>query len=186
MFWIVLQVARKYIDTTLITRFLELFDSEDPRERDYLKTILHRIYGKFMPHRAFIRKVRLFSVTWQHCKHCQTGHQQCLLPLYLWNRETQRHCWASGNPWEHYQRIRIAFERRAQAIPIKSTYSSAQAIRLLHSAIPPAAILLHYSIFGEGSKARGYCQSFHLYFHWHYLLTDLTDFERVDKVLAAY
>lgn len=38
------------------SRFLELFDSEDPRERDYLKTILHRIYGKFMPHRAFIRK----------------------------------------------------------------------------------------------------------------------------------
>ena len=91
-------MARKYIDTSLITRFLELFDSEDPRERDYLKTILHRIYGetdvrrygrdflqpaivtaaccvgqasscrtapnpnpkpytgKFMPHRAFIRK----------------------------------------------------------------------------------------------------------------------------------
>lgn len=39
-----------------LRRFLELFDSEDPRERDYLKTILHRIYGKFMPHRAFIRK----------------------------------------------------------------------------------------------------------------------------------
>ena len=32
-------------------RVLELFDSEDPRERDYLKTILHRIYGKFMVHR---------------------------------------------------------------------------------------------------------------------------------------
>lgn len=31
--------------------------SEDPRERDYLKTILHRIYGKFMVHRPFIRKV---------------------------------------------------------------------------------------------------------------------------------
>jgi len=29
---------------------------QDPRERDYLKTILHRIYGKFMPYRAFIRK----------------------------------------------------------------------------------------------------------------------------------
>jgi serine/threonine-protein phosphatase 2A regulatory subunit B' len=50
------KVARKYMDTALITRFLELFDSEDPRERDYLKTILHRIYGKFMPHRAYIRK----------------------------------------------------------------------------------------------------------------------------------
>ncbi|EER07352.1 Serine/threonine protein phosphatase 2A 57 kDa regulatory subunit B' beta isoform, putative [Perkinsus marinus ATCC 50983] len=35
---------------------MDLFDSEDPRERDYLKTILHRIYGKFMALRAFIRK----------------------------------------------------------------------------------------------------------------------------------
>ncbi|CAN1321792.1 Serine/threonine protein phosphatase 2A 59 kDa regulatory subunit B' gamma isoform [Linum perenne] len=29
---------------------------EDPREREYLKTVLHRIYGKFMVHRPFIRK----------------------------------------------------------------------------------------------------------------------------------
>ena len=36
--------------------FLELFDSEDPRERDFLKTTLHRIYGKFLGLRAFIRK----------------------------------------------------------------------------------------------------------------------------------
>ena len=35
-----------------VVRILELFDSEDPRERDYLKTILHRIYGKFMMHRC--------------------------------------------------------------------------------------------------------------------------------------
>lgn len=35
---------------------MELFDSEDPRERDFLKTILHRIYGKFLGLRAFIRK----------------------------------------------------------------------------------------------------------------------------------
>jgi len=33
-----------------------LFDSEDPRERDYLKTILYRIYGKFMALRSFIRR----------------------------------------------------------------------------------------------------------------------------------
>lgn len=48
--------AKKYIDHTFILKLLELFDSEDPRERDYLKTILHRIYGKFMVHRSFIRK----------------------------------------------------------------------------------------------------------------------------------
>merc|ERR1740138_1375289 len=37
-------------------KLLELFDSEDPRERDYLKTILHRVYGKFMALRSFIRR----------------------------------------------------------------------------------------------------------------------------------
>ena len=37
-------------------QLLTLFDSEDPRERDYLKTILHRVYGKFMSHRPFIRR----------------------------------------------------------------------------------------------------------------------------------
>ena len=35
---------------------LELFDSEDHRERECLKMILHRIYGKFLVHRPFIRK----------------------------------------------------------------------------------------------------------------------------------
>jgi serine/threonine-protein phosphatase 2A regulatory subunit B' len=37
-------------------KLLELFDSEDPRERDFLKTTLHRIYGKFLNLRAFIRR----------------------------------------------------------------------------------------------------------------------------------
>ncbi|XP_073205767.1 serine/threonine-protein phosphatase 2A 56 kDa regulatory subunit gamma isoform isoform X2 [Lepidochelys kempii] len=37
-------------------QLLELFDSEDPRERDFLKTTLHRIYGKFLGLRAYIRK----------------------------------------------------------------------------------------------------------------------------------
>lgn len=50
------KVAKKYTDQTFCYQLIELFDSEDPRERDYLKTILHRIYGKFMSHRSFIRK----------------------------------------------------------------------------------------------------------------------------------
>uniref|UniRef100_A0A8R1EFG0 Uncharacterized protein n=1 Tax=Caenorhabditis japonica TaxID=281687 RepID=A0A8R1EFG0_CAEJA len=37
-------------------KLLDLFDSEDPRERNFLKTVLHRIYGKFLGLRAFIRK----------------------------------------------------------------------------------------------------------------------------------
>ncbi|MBA0558421.1 hypothetical protein Golob_015439 [Gossypium lobatum] len=50
------KVAKKYIDHSFILKLLDLFDSEDPREREFLKTILHRIYGKFMVHRPFIRK----------------------------------------------------------------------------------------------------------------------------------
>lgn len=50
------KLAKKYVDHAFILRLLDLFDSEDPRERDCLKTILHRIYGKFMVHRPFIRK----------------------------------------------------------------------------------------------------------------------------------
>lgn len=50
------KVAKRYIDHSFVLKLLDMFDSEDPRERDYLKTILHRIYGKFMVHRPFIRK----------------------------------------------------------------------------------------------------------------------------------
>ncbi|XP_063047179.1 serine/threonine-protein phosphatase 2A 56 kDa regulatory subunit delta isoform isoform X1 [Engraulis encrasicolus] len=49
-------VAKKYIDQKFVMSLLELFDSEDPRERDFLKTILHRIYGKFLGLRAYIRR----------------------------------------------------------------------------------------------------------------------------------
>nr|VDC68605.1 unnamed protein product [Brassica rapa] len=50
------KLAKRYVDQSFVLRLLDLFDSEDPRERDCLKTILHRIYGKFMVHRPFIRK----------------------------------------------------------------------------------------------------------------------------------
>jgi serine/threonine-protein phosphatase 2A regulatory subunit B' len=36
--------------------FLQLFDSEEPREREYLKNILHRLYAKLVPRRKMIRK----------------------------------------------------------------------------------------------------------------------------------
>uniref|UniRef100_A0ABM5FHY8 Serine/threonine protein phosphatase 2A regulatory subunit n=1 Tax=Pogona vitticeps TaxID=103695 RepID=A0ABM5FHY8_9SAUR len=49
-------IAKKYIDQKFVLSLLDLFDSEDPRERDFLKTILHRIYGKFLGLRAYIRR----------------------------------------------------------------------------------------------------------------------------------
>ncbi|CAJ0584762.1 unnamed protein product, partial [Mesorhabditis spiculigera] len=48
--------GKKYIDQKFLVKLLAIMDSEDPRERDFLKTTLHRIYGKFLNHRAFIRK----------------------------------------------------------------------------------------------------------------------------------
>lgn len=50
------QIAKQYIDQEFILQLLELFDSEDIRERDCLKTTLHRIYGKFLSLRSFIRR----------------------------------------------------------------------------------------------------------------------------------
>ncbi|KAJ3366084.1 Serine/threonine-protein phosphatase 2A 56 kDa regulatory subunit delta isoform [Allomyces arbusculus] len=48
--------AKRYIDQHFVLQLLDLFDSEDPRERDFLKTTLHRVYGKFLNLRAFIRR----------------------------------------------------------------------------------------------------------------------------------
>ncbi|CAG9330485.1 unnamed protein product [Blepharisma stoltei] len=45
-----------YVTPSFIQDFLQLFDSEEPRERDYLKNILHRLYAKLVPRRKMIRK----------------------------------------------------------------------------------------------------------------------------------
>ncbi|KAF1375338.1 hypothetical protein PFLUV_G00218780 [Perca fluviatilis] len=50
------EVVTESIYPEAVFMLLELFDSEDPRERDFLKTILHRIYGKFLGLRAYIRR----------------------------------------------------------------------------------------------------------------------------------
>lgn len=49
-------LAKRHLDQRFVLQLLELFDSEDPRERDFLKTTLHRIYGKFLGLRAYVRK----------------------------------------------------------------------------------------------------------------------------------
>lgn len=45
-----------FITPSFIQDFLQLFDSEEPRERDYLKNCLHRLYAKLVPRRKMIRK----------------------------------------------------------------------------------------------------------------------------------
>lgn len=50
------KLLKRKLSGPFLLSLLTIFRSEDPREREYLKTILHRIYGKFMSLRSFIRK----------------------------------------------------------------------------------------------------------------------------------
>lgn len=50
-------VKKKVLDPPFVRSLLHLFDSEDVRERDFLKTITHRIYSKLTLRRALIRRV---------------------------------------------------------------------------------------------------------------------------------
>lgn len=49
-----------------------MFDSEDPREREYLKTILHRVYGKLLGLRAYIRK-QINNIFLRYHTHTRSG-----------------------------------------------------------------------------------------------------------------
>lgn len=51
-----MKLLRTYINQKFVSEFLELFDSEEPKEREYLKNILHRLYSKLVPRRKLIRK----------------------------------------------------------------------------------------------------------------------------------
>lgn len=54
------RLAKRYIDRFFVQQLLNLFDSKDPREREYEKFILHCIYGKYMMHRPFIAINNIF------------------------------------------------------------------------------------------------------------------------------
>lgn len=51
-----LQWAKPLYDVQLAIRLMNRMDGEDPREREYVKTIVHRIYGKFLALRSPIRR----------------------------------------------------------------------------------------------------------------------------------
>ncbi|KZV20944.1 serine/threonine protein phosphatase 2A 57 kDa regulatory subunit B' beta isoform [Dorcoceras hygrometricum] len=68
------KVLSEYIDHPFILRLLTLFQSEDPRERDFLKNVFHRIYSKFLSSRSFMRKAMsdvllnyVFDTEQRHC-----------------------------------------------------------------------------------------------------------------------
>lgn len=47
---------KNFITPLFIHNLLELFNSEEPQEREFLKTVLHRTYAKLIPRRKIIRK----------------------------------------------------------------------------------------------------------------------------------
>eukprot|EP00050_Salpingoeca_kvevrii_P003373 m.223266 g.223266 ORF g.223266 m.223266 type:complete len:560 (+) comp10822_c3_seq1:1940-3619(+) len=71
-------IAKQYIDQSFVFQLLELFGSEDPRERDFLKTTLHRVYGKFLSLRAFIRRT-INDIFFQFIY--ETGHHNGIAEL---------------------------------------------------------------------------------------------------------
>jgi len=50
------KLAIAHITNSFISNLLDLFDSEDPREREMLKSTVHRFYTKFVTVRPTIRK----------------------------------------------------------------------------------------------------------------------------------
>ncbi|KAJ1436330.1 Protein phosphatase 2A, regulatory B subunit, B56 [Sesbania bispinosa] len=50
------KVLREYIDHSFLHNLLALFQSEDPRERESLKNVYHKIYSKFISDRSMMRK----------------------------------------------------------------------------------------------------------------------------------
>ncbi|KAL4465207.1 hypothetical protein ABPG74_001921 [Tetrahymena malaccensis] len=54
------KILMKYISKKFIHQLLELFDSNEPREREYVKNLYHRLYGKLVQKRKTFRKAISF------------------------------------------------------------------------------------------------------------------------------
>ncbi|PUZ71765.1 hypothetical protein GQ55_2G340400 [Panicum hallii var. hallii] len=50
------KALRNHVDRAFLSGLLALFGSEDPRERDRLKTVYHQLYSKLTGERAFMRR----------------------------------------------------------------------------------------------------------------------------------
>lgn len=60
--------AKRQFNIEFISRFTDLFDRDDAREREYVKTLLHRIYGRFLSYRSMIRRMmahRFYEVIYE-------------------------------------------------------------------------------------------------------------------------
>ncbi|PON45053.1 Protein phosphatase [Parasponia andersonii] len=65
-----------FVDHHFLVRVLPLFQSEDPRERESLKNVYHRIYTRFTFYRSFMRKAMtnvFLNYVFETEKHCGIG-----------------------------------------------------------------------------------------------------------------
>jgi cyclophilin family peptidyl-prolyl cis-trans isomerase len=60
-----------YVTPQFVQEFLELFDSEESVERDYLKNILHKLYAKV----TFLSILQSFAIVGPEEKDDQKGNQ---------------------------------------------------------------------------------------------------------------
>ncbi|KAK7390803.1 hypothetical protein VNO78_18887 [Psophocarpus tetragonolobus] len=70
------KTLREYIDHAFLRNLLALFQSEDPRERESLKNVYHKIYSKFIYDRSFMRKTMtevLLNYVFETDKHSGIG-----------------------------------------------------------------------------------------------------------------
>ncbi|GKV23986.1 hypothetical protein SLEP1_g33648 [Rubroshorea leprosula] len=67
------KILRDYIDHHFLLNLLSLFQSEDPRERESLQNVFHRIYSRFTFYRLFMRKAMndvFLHHTFETERHC--------------------------------------------------------------------------------------------------------------------
>ena len=129
---------------------LQLFNSPDPRERDCLKTVLHRIYGKFLGLRSYIRKqinyiLLKFVYFWGVRRFVSSILQFC---LHHGVRAVQRHWRAARDSRLDHQRICDAAQAGAQDIPRQSSPPSSQTTLPLN--VSRAVGVLRCSVYWEG------------------------------------
>ncbi|KAL2476942.1 Serine/threonine protein phosphatase 2A 57 kDa regulatory subunit B' alpha isoform [Forsythia ovata] len=71
------KTLKDHIDHSFLHNLLHLFQSEDPRERESLKNVYHRIYANFTSYRSIMRKamndVFLHYISETDQKHCGIG-----------------------------------------------------------------------------------------------------------------
>lgn len=142
---------------------VELFDSEDPRERDCLKTLLHRIYGtrpppppraaasrsrlvltlpgagKFMTHRSFIRRTirhAFYQFVYETRRHNGIGELLEILGRCAWPPARAVRCYGASRSLPRPSSIINGF-----ALPLKQEHKQFLTRALLPLHIPKCMAL---------------------------------------------